>query len=92
MPGELNEKEYGALLNKMDSVLGRVEDMGKKLDRVLDPEEGLYPQVSTLQTAAEQNVREHRTFWRLFRVVLIALVVILVILGPEALAWILKAL
>jgi hypothetical protein len=90
MPGDLNGKEYGALLTKMDSVLGRIEDMGKKLDRVLDPEEGLYPQVKTLQTAAEQNLREHRVFWAVLRI--IAVVVGALLVGDTAIQWIVRVL
>jgi len=88
MPGELNGKEYGALIAKMDGVLERVEDMGNKLDRVLDPEEGLYPQVKTLQTAAEQNVKEHRLLWTVLRIIAIVVVGLVLIVGDSAIAWI----
>ena len=88
MSGDENGKEYGALLSKMDGVLERVEDMGKKLDRVLDPEQGLYPKVETLRSAAEQNVKEHRLMWAVIRI--IAIVVVVLLVGDTALQWIVK--
>ena len=90
MPDNVNGKEYGALLTKMDNVLGQVADMGKKLDRVLDPEEGLYPQVKTLQAAADQNLKEHRVFWTVLRILAIVVVGLVLIVGDSAIAWIVE--
>jgi len=88
--GDNGKVEYGRLLQRVESIHVRLDDVGKKLDEILDPKGGLHPRVASLETAAQQNTQEHRTIWRLFKVVLVLLVMVLIILGPEAAGWIMK--
>jgi len=88
MPGDGNGGvQYGGLIERVSTLIDRVEDLGDKMDDVMHPQAGIYPQVARLQTAADQNEKDHRTFWWLFRGIIVLLLLLLAYLGPDAMAW-----